>query len=78
MTATMMTAAALTIVKTRTTKQLVHDFLVTSTIDHKLHPEVFTVRGWLLDELEHRNPKAMDRWLSQGMPLDEDLPRYFC
>ena len=25
--------------------------------------DVYTVRGWLMDELEKRNPEAYERWL---------------
>lgn len=35
-----------------------------------------TVRGWLMDEIERRNPSGLDAWLEQDAPEDEDL-RYY-
>lgn len=37
--------------------------------------EVATVRGWILDELERRNPEAFNAWLD-GEALDEELRAY--
>lgn len=34
-----------------------------------------TVRGWLMDELEKRNPEAFDRWLDSEAE-DETLRDY--
>lgn len=53
--------AAVAIVKGRTTEQLVADFEQTET----RHPtmDVVTVRGWIMDELERRNPTAFEKWL---------------
>lgn len=39
-------------------------------------PELATVRGWLMDEIERRSPKGFDRWLDQDAPEDSEL-RYF-
>ena len=36
-------------------------------------PEIATVRGWLMDELESRNPEAFNAWLDQDEPEDSDL-----
>lgn len=36
-------------------------------------PEIPTVRGWLMDELESRNPEAFNAWLDQDEPEDADL-----
>ena len=36
-------------------------------------PEIATVRGWLMDELESRNPEAFNAWLEQDEPEDSDL-----
>jgi hypothetical protein len=44
------------------------------------HPDsnLYTVRGWLMDELERRDPEAFDRWLSvDGFPTDESLYDYY-
>lgn len=38
--------------------------------------ECAMVRGWLMDELESRNPEAFDKWLDQDEPNDEDLREY--
>ena len=36
-------------------------------------PEIATVRGWLMDEFESRNPEAFNAWLDQDEPEDNDL-----
>lgn len=38
--------------------------------------ECAMVRGWIMDELESRNPEAFDKWLDQDEPKDEDLREY--
>ena len=63
------------ILKNRTTEQLVSDFLVTTT---NRDPHIPTVRGWIMDELEARNPEAFEAWLDQPMPTDESLILFFC
>jgi len=54
------TEKAAVILKKRTTCELIEDFVFTNKIDS---PNVFTVRGWIMDELEHRNPEAFTAWL---------------
>lgn len=39
-------------------------------------PEIATVRGWLMDELESRNPEAFNAWLDQDAPEDNQLREY--
>lgn len=39
-------------------------------------PEIATVRGWLMDELESRNPEVFDKWLDQDAPEDNQLREY--
>lgn len=39
-------------------------------------PEVPTVRGWLMNEIESRNPSGFDSWLDQDAPEDRDLRQY--
>ena len=34
------------------------------------------VRGWLMDELEGRNPTAFNSWMDQDTPEDRDLRRF--
>lgn len=35
--------------------------------------DLATVRGWLMDELERRNPEGFTAWLEQDAPEDKDL-----
>ena len=58
----------------RPLKDLIRDFIITGAIHD---PHIPTVRGWIMDELERRNPEAYDAWL-EGPARDEDLPKYFC
>ncbi len=34
------------------------------------------VRGWIMEEVEHRNPEGFDEWLDSDEARDEDLRRY--
>lgn len=36
---------------------------------------ISTVRGWLMDAIEQRNPAAFDKWLDEDAE-DENLRRY--
>lgn len=38
--------------------------------------EIATVRGWLMDELESRNPEAFNKWLDQDAPEDNQLREF--
>ena len=62
------------IIKNMTTKQLIETFIETGKINNENIP---TVRGWLMDELEARNPEAFDAWMDSKDCEDEDLPKYF-
>lgn len=53
-----------------TLADLLEEWELTSKISD---PEIATVRGWLMDELESRNPEAFNAWLDQDEPEDEDL-----
>lgn len=53
-----------------TLAELLDEWELTSKIDN---PEIPTVRGWLMDELESRNPEAFNKWLDQDDPTDEML-----
>lgn len=57
----------------RSTRNLITDFLLTN---YKSDPEIYTVRGWIMDELERRNPEAYSTWLDLWAP-DEDLYELF-
>ena len=37
---------------------------------------IFTVREWLMDELESRNPEAFNAWLDQDDATDESLREF--
>lgn len=52
---------------------LLDEWELTTNINN---PEIFTVRGWLMGELESRNPKAFNAWLDQEYPTDETLREF--
>lgn len=60
--------------KELTTSQLIEAFIMTGTNNDSNIP---TVRGWIMDELERRNPEAFDAWLDSEDCADEDLKKYF-
>ena len=57
----------------RTLEQLVDMFEETTTINEE---EVYSVRGWLMDEIEKRNQIGFDKWLDLEEPEDEELRKY--
>ena len=69
-------AKAAALIKAMTTRQLIDTFIVSDTNDD---PNVYTVRGWIMDELERRNPEAFDAWLESddSMAGSETLYKYF-
>lgn len=58
------------IIASRTTEQLVNDFEATETSND---PNVYIVRGWLMDELEMRSPEAFEAWIDGS----DDSPRKY-
>jgi hypothetical protein len=67
------TTIAKAMIAERTTEELVTDFEVTNST--KMTVELSMVRGWLMDELEARNPDAFWAWIDSK----DDSPRnYFC
>ena len=61
------------LIKQRTTYELIANFEATD--DAEPSQELPIVRGWLMDELEKRNPVAFDCWLESN----EASPRkFFC
>lgn len=38
--------------------------------------ELAAVRGWLMDEIEIRNPIGFNKWLELDAPEDKDLRNY--
>jgi hypothetical protein len=75
---TINTPAAVTArLQTRTTRHLIEQFILTGKmIDAGTDPEIYTVRGWIMDELERRDPEAFDAWLDSDED-DDGLPKYF-
>ena len=39
-------------------------------------PQVPTVRRWLMDEIERRNPDGFDAWMDLDAAEDQDLRRF--
>lgn len=78
MTTTTNTAAAkaTALIQAMTTRQLIDTFIVSDTNND---PNVYIVRGWIMDELERRDPDAFDRWLDSDDSLEgsETLYKYF-
>lgn len=68
------TSKAQTIIKARTTAQLIQDFILTGHSNDKHIP---IVRGWIMDELESRDPEAFAAWMNEDIPADEDLLLFF-
>lgn len=62
------------IISTRSTDALIYDFIATGRVND---PHIPTVRGWIMDELEHRNLEAFSAWLDQDCPTDESLLLFF-
>ena len=60
------------ILSNATLAELLDEWELTSEIDN---PEIYTVRGWLMDELESRNPEAFNKWLDDYAE-DETLREY--
>lgn len=54
------------------TKKLVELFELTTNMQDENIP---TVRGWLMDEIEKRNPEGFDRWLDTDAE-DSTLKNY--
>lgn len=63
------------LLKIRSTKDLVEDFILTGTMT--ITPEVSIVRGWIMYELQRRNPKKFIAWLDSEDCADASLRKYF-
>ncbi len=57
------------------TEQIIEQFVMTGNMEYT--PELPTVRGWYMDELEARNPEAFAAWLDMDAPEDEDLYKFY-
>lgn len=69
------TAPAPAIIAGLTTEQLLGAWEATETLTTS--PETAITRGWIMDELEKRNPSAFNAWLDSEIPEDSTLRRYF-
>ena len=58
----------------RTTEQLILDWELTEALP--MTPELPTVRGWIMDEFQRRNPEAYDAWFDDDDP-DASPRSYF-
>lgn len=67
------------LLSSRTTRQLIDLVILTGLQIDAGHPDsnLYTVRGWLLDELESRNPEAYEAFLESDCWDDADLFRFF-
>lgn len=52
-------------------EQLIKEFDMTEDMPASF--EVSMVRGWIMDELEKRNPTAYDKWLDMDYPTNKAL-----
>ena len=64
--------AAREILANSTLGDLLDEWELTSSVNS---PEVYTIRGWLMDEFERRNPEAFNEWLD-GDAEDHTLRDY--
>ena len=39
-------------------------------------PAIYEVRGWIMDEIQRREPEGFNAWLDSEDPRDEDLKDY--
>ena len=62
------------LIKEMSTEQMIAVFIRMGQINNPYAP---TVRGWIMDELEARDPKAFDKWLNDEVTADEDLYKYY-
>jgi hypothetical protein len=73
-------AAAMIKMHGRKTRDLINDFILTGimidTQKKNVDPNMFTVRGWLMDEIERRNPEAFEKWIDSDKD-DDGLLEYF-
>lgn len=66
-------AKAQDMLRSRPTRALITDFIFTS---YSHDPHIPTVRGWIMDELERRDPEAYETWIDRDLP-DSELYRLF-
>ena len=61
------------LVARRQTADLIRDFILTGAIKNQ---NIYTVRGWIRDELEKRDKAAYEKWLDESCE-DRALLKYF-
>ena len=54
-------------------KKLVELFELTESMNDKYIP---TVRGWLMDAIEEKNPVGFNVWIDSDCPKDSELRKY--
>lgn len=54
-------------------KKLVELFELTESMNDKYIP---TVRGWLMDAIEEKNPVGFNAWIDSDCPKDSELRKY--
>lgn len=77
-TSTPATPATSAVIKLLSTGQLVSTFIQTGEMIDAGHPDtnLYTVRGWIMDELEARDPEAFNAWLDSDTD-DAGLLEFF-
>lgn len=58
--------------KSMSTEKLLEQWELTTDNNDE---NIYTVRGWLMDEIESRYPEAFDKWLNEDAE-DENLRKY--
>lgn len=62
------------VIKNSSTAKLIELFILTDSWEDENIP---TVRGWIMDELEARDPEAFDAWLEDEVGDGEALRKYY-
>lgn len=65
---------------TRTLAELIDEWELTDlAIENRTNdPSIYTVRGWLMDELEARDPEAFNKWIDTDFESEQETsPRNF-
>jgi len=68
------TTATPAAIKNSSTAKLIDLFTLTDSWEDENIP---TVRGWIMDELEARDPEAFDAWLEDEVGDGEALRKYY-
>ena len=78
MTYTTTTPKATAKLQAMTTRQLIDTFIVSGIQIEAGHHDsnLYTVRGWLMDELERRDPAAFDAWMESDESLEDEATLY--